>query len=101
MKKIQLDKYEQSIEDNIENYTPISKSKRKIIEKTISKANEKIRITLRINNQDLDIIKHKAYEEGLPYQTLISSVVHKYATEKFIDENNILKALNLIKLQAK
>lgn len=36
-------------------------------------------ITLRLNMADLAAIKRKAQETGIPYQTLISSVVHQYA----------------------
>ena len=36
------------------------------------------RINLRLTQKDYHQIKIKAIEEGLPYQTLISSIVHKY-----------------------
>jgi predicted DNA binding CopG/RHH family protein len=35
-------------------------------------------ITIRLAERDLLKIKSKAAEEGLPYQTLITSVIHKY-----------------------
>ena len=38
------------------------------------------RINIRISTRDLDAIQKRALEEGLPYQTLIASVLHKYAT---------------------
>lgn len=37
------------------------------------------RINIRISEYDLDHIKQKAAYEGLPYQTLIASILHKYA----------------------
>jgi len=37
------------------------------------------RINIRISERDLVHIQRKAVEEGLPYQTLISSLLHKYA----------------------
>jgi len=37
------------------------------------------RINIRISERDLIHIQRKAVEEGLPYQTLISSLLHKYA----------------------
>ena len=40
------------------------------------------RINLRISEADLIAIKKKAAEEGLPYQTLIASLIHKYVTGK-------------------
>lgn len=36
------------------------------------------RISIRLSEQDLLGIQMRAMEEGLPYQTLISSVLHKY-----------------------
>jgi len=36
------------------------------------------RINIRLAEQDLIGIQTKAVEEGLPYQTLISSILHKY-----------------------
>ena len=36
------------------------------------------RINLRLSQKDYHQIQVKAIEEGIPYQTLISSLVHKY-----------------------
>ena len=36
------------------------------------------RMNLRISKKDLDALKIKAMEEGMPYQTLAASVLHKY-----------------------
>lgn len=40
------------------------------------------RINIRISESDLEKLQKKASEEGLPYQTLISSVLHKYVKGK-------------------
>ena len=37
------------------------------------------RINIRMNAYDLNHIKRRAAQEGIPYQTLISSILHKYA----------------------
>ena len=37
------------------------------------------RVNIRISGKDLEAIQRRAVEEGLPYQTLISSLLHKYA----------------------
>ena len=36
------------------------------------------RVNIRISQADLEDLQVRAIEEGLPYQTLISSVLHKY-----------------------
>ncbi len=38
------------------------------------------RINIRIAAKNLEEIQKKALEEGVPYQTLISSILHKYAS---------------------
>ena len=38
------------------------------------------RLNIRLSSKDLDAIQKRALAEGLPYQTLISSVLHKYAS---------------------
>jgi predicted DNA binding CopG/RHH family protein len=45
------------------------------------------RITLRLSSADLAGIQTKAIEEGIPYQTLISSIIHKYVTGRLVDIN--------------
>jgi predicted DNA binding CopG/RHH family protein len=36
------------------------------------------RVNIRISQRDLKELQRKAVQEGLPYQTLISSILHKY-----------------------
>jgi len=38
------------------------------------------RINIRISSKDLEALQKRAIEEGIPYQTLISSVLHKYVS---------------------
>ena len=38
------------------------------------------RINIRISNRDLMLLQRRAFEEGIPYQTLVSSVLHKYVS---------------------
>ena len=38
------------------------------------------RMNIRISKADLNRIKAKAAEEGIPYQTLVASIIHKYAS---------------------
>jgi predicted DNA binding CopG/RHH family protein len=40
------------------------------------------RVNIRLSSGDLRDIQVKALEEGMPYQTLIASVLHKYVTGK-------------------
>ena len=38
------------------------------------------RVNIRLSSADLMDIQARAYEEGVPYQTLIASVLHKFVT---------------------
>ena len=44
------------------------------------------RINIRISERDLTRLKSKSVEEGMPYQTLISSILHKYLSGKLVEQ---------------
>ncbi len=41
------------------------------------------RINIRLSEKDLSNLKAKSLEEGMPYQTLIASIIHKYISGKY------------------
>ena len=43
------------------------------------------RINIRLSSRDLEDIQMRAAEEGMPYQTLIASVLHKYASGRLVE----------------
>lgn len=43
------------------------------------------RINIRVSARDLEGIQKKAVEEGLPYQTFIASILHKFITGRLRD----------------
>lgn len=94
---MKLDKFEQEIEDNIDEYQPISSEEKQQISSIIKKAKEKKSVSLRLHAQDLTLIKQKAEREGIPYQTLISSILHKYINDQLVDQNAILKSIQMLK----
>ncbi len=44
------------------------------------------RINIRLSSPDLMDIQARAMEEGIPYQTFIASVLHKYAAGRLIEK---------------
>ena len=48
------------------------------------------RINIRVSTQDISDIQARAAEEGMPYQTLMASVLHKFATGKLIERRSSL-----------
>jgi predicted DNA binding CopG/RHH family protein len=78
-----LDKFEKDILDKFAEDKLISTKnlKEEMKHATIAANNyltKDKRINIRLSSTDLELLKRKASEEGLPYQTLISSVLHKY-----------------------
>ncbi len=45
------------------------------------------RINIRISQKDLESLQRKAVEEGIPYQTFISSILHKYNSGRLVERN--------------
>ncbi|OGR82414.1 MAG: antitoxin [Elusimicrobia bacterium RIFCSPLOWO2_01_FULL_64_13] len=43
------------------------------------------RVNIRLPAIDLEGMRRRAFEEGIPYQTLIASVIHKYVIGRLID----------------
>lgn len=50
------------------------------------------RVNIRISSKDLEDIQAIAVEDGIPYQTLMSSVLHRFASGRFVDR----QALDLV-----
>jgi predicted DNA binding CopG/RHH family protein len=92
-----LDTFEQSIEDNTEKFVPLSDTEKTEVETIINAAKKTKNINIRISAYDIDKVKQLSTEEGIPYQTLISSVIHKYITGKLVDEKAVLKSMELLR----
>ena len=56
----------------------INQEKEKVIAAARNTLKKDKRINLRLTQKDYHQIQIRAIEEGIPYQTLISSIVHKY-----------------------
>lgn len=52
------------------------------------------RVNIRLSSLDLMDIKARAAEEGIPYQTLISSVLHKYVSGRLVESPSRLPSRN-------
>lgn len=70
-----LDAYEAETLEPVKDQDALLKQHQASAEATFRKD---ARINIRITNRDLKNLQRKACEEGIPYQTLIASVLHKY-----------------------
>ena len=48
--------------------------------------NKTKRVNLRVTERDFNLAHARAREEGIPYQTLLSSVIHKYLAGRLIEK---------------
>ncbi len=46
------------------------------------------RVNIRISSKDLDGVRKKAVEEGIPYQTLIASIIHKFVSNRLVEKKS-------------
>jgi predicted DNA binding CopG/RHH family protein len=82
IKKKYLDSDEKKLAKSLENEEWISdltqKDKTRYREYARYSLNKQKRINIRMSERDLIKIRAKAIEEGIPYQSLISMLIHKY-----------------------
>jgi predicted DNA binding CopG/RHH family protein len=85
MKQIKLTKEEQELVQSYEQgeWKPVKNMPaeiHKVKEMARKSLRKGRRINIRLSEQDLHRLQIKALREGIPYQTLITSVLHKYVT---------------------
>lgn len=66
--------------DNLEDEV---RKAREVAYATVAKSE---RMNIRLSPNDLKRLKVKAMEEGMPYQTLVSSIIHKYVTGRLTEQ---------------
>jgi predicted DNA binding CopG/RHH family protein len=94
--KVKLDKYEREIEREADSYRSISKEERTKLEGTLDKIRKTRNVNIRISESVLEQLKRRSKEEGIPYQTLISSILHKFVTDRLVDEKSIRRSMQLL-----
>lgn len=82
-----LDKYEKDILESFENdewesIGDLEQAKEAYAKYAKNTFLKNKRINIRLSEKDFMDIKTKSLEEGMPYQTLISSIIHKYVSGK-------------------
>lgn len=77
-------KYESLSKEKIQEYSKMAEGdieRRKVLRK-------EERINVRLTREDLLNLKQRAEEEGIPYQTLVASILHRYLFGRLIDAHN-------------
>jgi len=87
---MKLNKEEKAILDaydkgKIKTSEPSKKEKEKIKSMAENTFRKNRRVTIRLYDHDLKGIKKKAMEKGMPYQTLISAMIHQYVEGDLVE----------------
>jgi predicted DNA binding CopG/RHH family protein len=89
MSKIRLSKDEKELLDSVESgdfVSTLTTARKEELEAVATNTFKKDkRINIRISNRDLIAVQSRASEEGFPYQTLVSSIIHKYVSGSLRD----------------
>lgn len=88
MKKLNKDEKELSRSYERGEWKPVSNRKGEIrrYQSYVRDALQKSRrINIRLSPQDLEGMQQRAVQEGIPYQTLVASVIHKYVTGRLVE----------------
>ncbi len=91
MQKTRLDKEEQDILDSFERgeWKPVA-NRRQEIARHMAYARNTLakdkRVNIRISSKDLEELQAIAVEDGMPYQTLMASVLHRFASGRFVEK---------------
>jgi predicted DNA binding CopG/RHH family protein len=87
---VKLDKEERDLFRSVEkgewrsvrNLEAEIKAARSIADATVAKTQ---RMNIRISERDLIALRVQAMKEGMPYQTLVSSIIHKYLAGRLVE----------------
>jgi predicted DNA binding CopG/RHH family protein len=95
MKDPMLDAEEKELLESVERgeWVPVKDMKKwraELQEAARNTLRKEKRINIRLSAKDLFDIQTAAAEEGMPYQTLISSIIHKYAAGTLIDRRSLI-----------
>ena len=88
---MKLDKYEQEVleayeKEDLKSVSNVKREMTRYREYAKATFQKNKRVNIRISEKDLDGLQRKAVEEGLPYQTLMSSVLHKFVTGRLMEK---------------
>jgi predicted DNA binding CopG/RHH family protein len=85
MKNIHLDEEEKSLIDSFDRgewrtVKNIKGERRKLRDAARNTLRKNARINIRLSSKDLGDVQVMAAREGIPYETLVSSIIHKYVS---------------------
>ena len=74
-----IDYVESDLTSSVDN---VESEKKRYAKIALTQMNKKKAVSIRLLESDIERIKAKSVNQGMPYQTLITSLIHQYATGK-------------------
>ncbi len=74
-----IDYVESDLSSSVDN---VESEKKRYAKIALTQMNKKKAVSIRLLESDIERIKAKSVNQGMPYQTLITSLIHQYATGK-------------------
>ncbi|MDX1915612.1 MAG: hypothetical protein SFU55_08495 [Methylophilus sp.] len=78
-----MNSVEQGEWQRVDNFAQMKKA---LMQAATETAVKDTRINIRMAKRDVTAIKSIAMEQGIPYQTLIASILHKYASGQVVEK---------------
>ena len=89
MSEVNFDEFEQTLLDSyeVDEFKSVLTPERKmqIMQMAENTLRQDKRINIRISGRDWNAIQRRALEEGIPCQSLVASILHKYVSGSFYD----------------
>ncbi len=90
MKKPYLDREEEDLMDSLERgeWRSVENLKQEVAKHRQYARNtlrKDARVNIRISSKDLEALQTRAVEDAIPYQTLIASILHRYAAGRLVE----------------
>ena len=92
-RQIKLTEEEKEILDSFEKgeWVPVknfAKRQKELMQYARNTLKKDKRLNIRISERDLIELQRKAIIEGLPYQTYVSSIIHKFISGRLVEAKN-------------
>jgi predicted DNA binding CopG/RHH family protein len=71
----------------------------RLVKTSLDARKKEARVNIRMSELDVLLLKKKAQDEGLPYQSLMSSIIHKYVTEQLVEKKYVDLVARRLKLK--
>ncbi|MCD4846927.1 MAG: antitoxin [Candidatus Aegiribacteria sp.] len=99
MKKLKLEEEEKEILESFERdeWEPVADLEKEVKKHQVYARNtlkKDKRINIRISSKDLEELQLVAVEDGIPYQTLISSILHRFLSGRLIEKPRQINRIN-------